>query len=280
MKDKTLKEIGASLPIGIEDASKRLHRNFEIKRWTGRTMRDLGKLRDESKELSMSEHVALVLSVLVNKLGPFDFSAMSRKEQKLVISNMFVGDVFYLYCWSRVQSLGEQLLMEITCPLCRNQFGYEADLGTLLVSFAESIEETFWNYELLDPVTLRGKEVKNLSMGSARWHHVENAQIEGSFDLEGGKLAVVAGSIRGIQGHEQHPLTNMEIDELSGRDIERIISLLDQHHKGPNMKVEVDCPNKVCKTRIARAIDWSYHSFFGASSRFRPSGNSSTESSI
>lgn len=278
-KIMTLGERGPVLPLGIADPSGALHRDLEFRRWTGAVMRDLGKKRGEGRELSMSEHVGLVLSVLATRIGPHDFTTLSRKEQKLVISQMHMGDVFYAYCYARVQALGPQIVLDMACPVCRTEFKFEGDLNQLTLSVAEKIEDARWEYELRDPVEIRGAMVTRLAMGPALWHHVETAQVVNGADIEGGKLAMVAGSIRGAVGREQFPLTSREIDEFSGSDIEGIVGELDEHHIGPDMRVETACPNRICRTKLNQPINWAYHYFFGPSSRSRSSGKSTTGSS-
>lgn len=272
----TLAELGPVLPLGIPDAANTLQRDFDFRRWTGKAMRDLGKLRDDTREINMADHVGLVFSVLAEKMGAHDFQKLKRNEQKAVVSSMFMGDVFYAYCYARVQAMGPELIVDFTCPMCRENFKYKADLNDMNVITARSIEDTYWIYTLEDPVQIRGRDVTELSMGPARWYSVINAQIQGQYDLEGGKLAVAAGAIRGPVGREQYPLAQREIDELSGRDIEGIIAQLDSHYIGPDLRIETQCPNERCKTNIAQMIDWSYNRFFAASSRFLPGGKSTT----
>lgn len=279
LQTTTLADLGPLLPLGIVDSSNVLQRSFEFRPWTGRAMRELGKLRDDTREVNMADHVGLVFSVLAEKLGARDFQKLKRNEQKAVISSMFMGDVFYAYCYARVQAMGPDLIVDFTCPMCRENFKYKANLNEMNVITADSVEDTYWTYTLEDPVQLRGREVTELSMGPSRWNSVVTAQIQGQYDLEGGKLAVVAGAIRGSVGREQFPLAQREIDELSGRDIEGIIAQLDSHYIGPDLRIETQCPNERCKTQIAQMVDWSYNRFFAASSRFLPGGKSTTNSS-
>lgn len=272
----TLLSRGPVLPIGISDGSGNLIKDIEFKRWTGATMRELGKLRETERELSMPEHVGLILSVLATRIGPYDFATLKRDKQKLVVSQMYMGDVFYAYCWARLQSLGPDINMKLSCPICRESFNWIGDLGTVSVTSVESLEKANWRYELSEPVKIRGNEAKALSLGPAKWYTLESAQVAGQLDLEGGKLAIVAGSIRGVEGREGFPLTQSEIDELSGIDIEGIIAEMDEHYIGLDMRVEAQCPRNGCKKTFTSPIDWSYGSFFGASSRSRVSKPSTT----
>lgn len=270
----TLGERGPLLPIGITDTAGQVHREIAFKRWSGGVMRELGRLRGETRELSMSEHVGMVLSVLATKMGPHDFTTMKDDDKKFAIHQMWTGDVFYAYCYARRQSLGAQLVIDMTCPFCRHEFKFDGDLDTLTVVSVDKLDEAYWEYDLEEPVTIRGKKAKTLSMGPAKWFHVATAQIASSLDFEGGKLAMVGGTIRGVKGKEQYPLTTEEVDSLGGLDIENIIGKLDENHIGAELKLDVTCPRQACAKKIVQPIDWGYQSFFGSSSRSRASGNS------
>lgn len=275
----TLASRGPLLSLGIPDSAGTLHKDIAVREWKGKQMRELAKLREESEQLNVAEHVTLVLATLCSQLGPHDFGKMKAKERKLAIAQMFVGDVFHAYLWARYQALGPQLFVRLTCPKCRAEFEFEGDLSTLDLTTADSIEEARWEYELQDPIEIRGGQVDRLLMGPARWYHAEAAQSRGAEDLEGGKLAMVAGTIQGVEGRPDLPLTEGEIDELSGRDIEGIIGALDGHYIGPDMSIETRCERPACRQRIVQAINWSYQDFFGASSRSRDSKKSSIYSS-
>lgn len=276
----TLGELGPVLPLGFsEPGTQSLKRDLVLRRWTGRTMRELGKMREESREIGMPEHVGLVLRILAEKIGPLEFQSLKPNEQKAVISQMWMGDVFYAYIYARVQSLGPELVVDLTCPNCRNEFKFVADLNALTVTTAKCLEDTYWIYTLEDPIVIRGKEVEQLAMGPAHWDAVATAQVAGQHDVEAGKLAVAAGSIRGIAGREQFPLMQNEIDDLTGRDIEGIVARVDEHFVGPDMRIVTRCPGERCKGPISVPIDWSYTRFFSGSSRYLPDGKSSTSSS-
>jgi len=277
--EETLNSRGPVLPIGIADESGVFARDLAFKRWTGATMRELGKKRNAGRELTMSEHIGLILAILATKLGPYDFCELPRDKQKLILSNMYLGDVFYAYAYARLEALGPDIDIDMVCPVCLEQFRFTGDLGEVSVKPIEKIEDSFWTYELEDPIIIRGKEVKEFSMCQAKWHSVETVRSVGKFDAEAGKLAMIRGVIRGVKGREEFPLTEAEIDELSGRDIENIIGLTEEHYFGPDMKISTRCVKDGCGALIENPINWSYGNFFCQSSRSRTSKRSTTSSS-
>lgn len=274
MKEVTLREHGAKLPIGIvgEDGVA-LQKDFAIKRWNARLEREIGRLRQEKKALSMPEHIALVLAVLCERIGPFNFAEMKKvAEKQLAISQMFSGDVFYVYCYIRCQALGSSLGFEVECPSCGEQYSSETDLLDMTSTVADKIDETLWEYELLESFPFREIEANTLKLGPTYWHSLEKAEVEGRLDIEGGKMAMIAGSIRGIKEFpvEVVPVID-ELDEMGKRDIVTIVDELNEHHFGPDMRLFTTCPK--CKADNIQPINWSYQSFFGSSSLSQTRGN-------
>lgn len=279
MKELTLKEQGAKLPIGIVDNDRQVLRDFSIKRWTAKQERELGRLRQENKALSMPDHIALVLAVLCEKIGPYDFSSMKKlAEKKLAISQMFSGDVFYVYCYIRCQSLGSFLGFDVECPACGEKYSSETDLMDMTNIIADNLDETIWEYSLLEPFMFREVEAKTFRVGQTFWHSLEKAEIEGRLDVEGGKMAMLAGAIRSIKEFpaEVQPVIE-ELDDMGKRDIVALVDEMNERHFGPDMRLITQCPK--CKTDNIQPINWSYQSFFGSSSLSQTRGNLSNKSS-
>lgn len=278
MKDVTLKEQGAKLPLGIVDDGGVLRKDFTIKRWTAKQERELGKLRQENKSVSMAEHIALVLSVLCEKIGPYNFLEMKKlAERRLAVSQMFSGDVFYVYCYLRCKALGSFLGFEVECPSCGTKYSSETDLLEMTSTIADKLDDTIWEYTLLDPFSFREVEAKTLTMGQTYWHSIEEAEVEGSLDIEGGKMAMLAGAIRGVKEFpvDVAPILD-ELDEMDKRDIVKIVDEMNEHHFGPDMRLITKCPK--CKSENVQPINWGYQSFFGSSSLSPTRGNSSSKS--
>lgn len=279
MKEITLREQGAKLPIGIVDDSGVLHKDFSIKRWTAKQERELGKIRQENKALTMPEHIALVLSVLCDKVGPHDFTKMDKLAQKqLAISQMFSCDVFYLYCYIRCQSLGSLLSFDVVCPLCGKEYHSETDLLEMTNNVADGVSETLWEYELIEPFEFRGVEIKTLNIGPTYWHSLEKAEVEGRLDIESGKMAMIVGSIRGFKEFTVKDIVPVveELDDMGKRDIVKLVDDMNGKYFGPDMRLFTVCEK--CKNENIQPIDWSYQSFFGSSSLSTKRGSLSSNS--
>ena len=260
----SLSDRGPVLAHGIIGPNGELGRDIQVRPWRLKEERELSALRDKLQNSNMPTYVALVLSHMCSRLGPYDFAPMDSTEKQLIVSQMVMGDVFHAYCWLRMDAIGDELPMDITCPFCRKPFDprFVADLGTLPVKFIEKPEDAYWSFELRSPITVRGKAAKRLMMGQPRWHHV--MKVGDNIDTGIAKTALIQGAVRGIEGIGETALAEAELDELSKRDVEGIIASFDRNFIGPKMSVDASCPR--CKRTMEIPIDWSYGGFFGPSS--------------
>jgi hypothetical protein len=270
IKTTTLGELGPVLPLGIRKDGT-WHKSIVVKKWRLKEERELGRLKEEQRQSSMAQFVAMVLASMADTLGPHNFSSNIKHEEKLLhISNAYIPDVFYAYIWLRVKSLGNELNLNITCPnqRCNHSFPFAADLNTIEVRTAEKIEDAMWDYDLKEPFTIRGNAVKGFQFGPPRWSVMEGMKGIGSANTGGAKAELILGSIQNIVKEngetEQLALAMHELDEMCKTDIERITKDLDVHAIGPEMAVDGKCPK--CGQEFKSAINWGYDNFFGISS--------------
>ncbi len=271
IKKITLEQLGMVMPIGIATPDGSYSKSFSMKRWRMKEERELGELRDQNRDSSVGQFVASVLSFMCTSIGTNDFDKMKSTEKIVHISQMYVGDVFYIYTWLRIKSLGSQLKLDIKCPNCSNKFKFTADLNTVEVDVCEKAEDAFWDYKLREPFEIRGRLVTELRMGPPKWITLENMKGIGGLNTGAAKAGMIIGSIINIVDWKDSngkpmpvALAMAELDEMSKADIEKITSLMDKNAVGPNMSIEGECPR--CRYNYNMAIDWSYDNFFGISS--------------
>lgn len=262
-----LKEFGPILPLGI-DENGILVRDLAVKRWTFKQEKELGELKEENSDVNLGRYVSMVLATMCTRLGPYDFEKMDFNQKILTISQMWAGDVLYAYCWLRYKSLGKEIGMTIQCPhpSCNNKIDYVADMETMEISHYDSLDDFLWDYELKEPFEIRGEEVNGFVIRPMRWNTYEtitNDSYGGEGDI---KSKVILNSIHSILGKgEQTILAENEIEEMGKKDIELIPKAIEEKNLGPDLSVEVKC-NK-CRNKFVHQISWSYHDFFGSSSR-------------
>jgi len=267
--ETTLVERGANLPLGILNDEGAWATDIAVRPWRMKEEKALGKLRDENRNINFAQYVSMVLAVMCSRLGPHDFNSIEDMAKRRVhIGQMWLGDVFYAYCWLRYRSLGSELALDITCPFssCGNQFAYYADLRTLEVSTAKKLEDTYWEYTLRDPFEIRGKEATGFVFGPMRWSSLESmGSVVTEFNQGAQKAEAIRFSIHKLKGSSENiALADGELDDMSKYDIEAITAKIDTNSIGPNMAIEDNCPK--CRRKFRMTIDWTYENFFGISS--------------
>jgi hypothetical protein len=277
----TLKELGARLPLGMADiASGDLFRALSMRRWTLKTEKQLGKLRDEHRREGHGRFVSMVVASLYEKLGNLVLGDLSEggtgsKASRShwhgalgAISQMWFGDVLYAWIWLRRQIIGPHLDMQLQCTHCRSLVAMQADLDTLDVRTVDKLADAYWKYTLQVPFEVRGKLVEQLEVGPARWHVMEAESKNADVDLGALKSSIIFSSIRSVVGQEEIALVESEIENMDKVDVETLTSAIDATAVGPDMKIEAYCSK--CRTDFEQALQWSYDRFFGVSGRSAP----------
>lgn len=264
-KPQTMAERGPVLPLGIGDTGGTLHQDLSVRPWRMKEERELGALRDEHKSANLAEYVSMVLATMCTRLGPHDMDGMKFAERRLVIGQMFMADVFYAYVWLRIQALGADLPIKFNPRWSAEAVTVHADLNTVEVVSAKSVEEASWQYELKNPIEIRGVEVTEFKLAPPRWSTLESIEAIGGGSNDTGlqKSALIRSSVvecEGISGSLM--LTDSELDELTKLDIETLTRLMDDKNLGPVMVVE----GKHRGNPYRVPIDWGYDSFFAISS--------------
>lgn len=262
----TLAELGATLPLGTCDNTGNWGRKLLTRRWRMKEERALGDLRDQTANRNIAFFLSSVIAEMYQEIGPHKFDPMSVAARRALISQMYMGDVFYAYIYLRVQALGHLLSTRLQCPTCGRLFNYDADLNTLSVKTVEALQDSKWTYRLKHPFEIRGKQVSTLIMGPARWYSIEQTQGDtGRFNSGAAKFGAIFGSIHEVPELGEVQLAEHEIDEMDKVDIEALSDLVDKHSIGAEMMIEDRCPR--CGSQFNIPLDWGYESFFSNSSR-------------
>jgi hypothetical protein len=268
----TIGEYGDKLPIGILDRDGRLHKDIVCKPWKTRDERELGKKL--ASDAGMIEHVPLVVANMCSRIGPHNMDTIPDGEKSVILSTMYMADVFYAYTLLRTKTMGHRLQLQVSCPRahCGATFPYTGDLRTTEVMAVEDIDSILRKVDLEDPITIRKKHVTHFMLAAPKWSVMD--QGKGSINEADIKAYVLQGTIVGIND-DQEPvsLTLNEIDELSKRDFEGLQENINKNFLGPKMGLEGKCTPEVCErfrhggVEFKLPIDWNYRNFFGGSSR-------------
>lgn len=263
----TLGELGMKLPIGVRDQDGNLNKSFSTRPFKTRDEKILGKLK--KNHMSMAEYVSLVVAHLCSSIGGIELNQDEEVELRASrLSQLYMGDIFYVYCWLRHEAMGDKLSLRFGCPTCQKVLPFQGDLKSVEVKKAENIEALRWEYELQDPITVRGEKVTKFQMSSPKWMTAIGAKgKEGD-----AKASAVRGSVIALNDSvDAFTLMESEVDELSKRDLETVCAEIDERFFGPNMAIEGKCGPEVCPSgggvEFRAAINWDYDSFFSGSSK-------------
>lgn len=267
----TVGDYGERLPVGIlKDGI--LHKDISIKRWNTKGERELGA--KVASDASIAEYVSVIVANMCTHLGPHNMDELDDGEKSLIVSTMYMADVFYAYTLIRIKAMGPRLRTMIKCPRpgCSVEFPYVGDLNTTDVVAVENIDDILWTYNLEEPIEIRKKTVTKFQMAYPKWTIMQEQR--GNTNEGEVKAHTILGAVVGLEDEETPViLTINEIDELSKIDYEGILEGINENYLGPKMAIEGECTKEVC-TRFKRGgekfvfpIDWSYKNFFGSSSR-------------
>lgn len=263
VKQVSLPELGPTLPIGVDGSA---DRSMSFKRWNLRVEKELGEKRKAVPNANLGEWASILLSEMATKIGPHDFTQMKEAERRLALSQMYMQDVLYAYLYLRYAAMGASLKIDMECPYHEYSFVWPGDLSTLMVRTIDKLEAACWNFELQEPTVIRNKPRKRFHCGPVRWHAIEEAQLGRRVNQGQMKAIMIHASILKVDD-EEIALAEHELDEMTKLDLERHIAEIDRYAVGPDLSLDVRCPDKKCDRRFRTSLDWSYDTFFAISSR-------------
>lgn len=263
----TMGALGATLPIGILAPGGNLSKTFANRPWRMKEEREIGDLREKNAEANMGQYVTMVLSIMLTEVGQHKFDSMKEHERRMVIAQMFLPDVFYMYMYLRRVSVGSKLEFEPRCPNCAKTFPFFGALDTLEVTTVNDFKSSQWHYDLTTPIEIRGKPVTGFLMGPPRWNAFESVNSSGGINSRLNTAAVKFSMIRAaiylVDGLGEVALADHELDELTKKDLEIMSRKIDLETVGPNMVLEGECP--ACSRAFKLPIEWASEDFFAAS---------------
>jgi hypothetical protein len=268
----TLGELGTNLPVGIAagDSAPRV-RPFRLRPFNMKLEKELAKVRERMKQNAKGNtggsFVRTALAMMVQTIGPHNFDAMKVPERELVINQLSMPDVIYMYFYARHNALdSEPVLMNIGCSSCKTQYRWFGDLASMDVKVLDDKAAITRTYELRDPLTIRGKTCKILTLGLIKWDSFCQPAFANQDSLQS---AAITASIHGIVGFDQalgtFQLLDTDLDEMTKVDMNRLSANIEEYTPGPQMDITPQCP--VCKHEQRMMLDWSWDNFFSRSAQ-------------
>jgi len=264
VRKTTLAKLGPTLPIGIYGSDGKLHRDLRHSKWVLKHDKLISRLRREYQAANQFMWASVVVAAMYEQIGHHNMSDMKLEQKLAIISGMFFGDVMYAYMWLGRNTIGGNILLNLPCNRCFKIIEkFPADLDTLEVMVCSDPTIERWSHDLNEPLTMGEMKIHSLELGPPMWSPLETAGDEEGLSEAETKAALIQGALQPVDGMQ---VTEEMLDEgLTKPDFEDLVTGINDNHIGPNLKVEDNCP--LCKRDFVSAIDWSYDSFFGASSR-------------
>lgn len=268
---KTIAELGSNLPVGIGIAGAPRVRPFRVRPYKMKQEKALARLRDEAKGNSIGTFVADALSLMLQTVGPHNFDTMKDGERQLVINQMCMPDVLYMYMYLRYAALGDEpVVMLVRCPSCSTEYRWYGDLGSMDVKVVESETADLTRpYELRDEMQFRGKTATKLKLGLIKWDTFGRPEFQNRGSMQG---AAITASIVGVDGFDTIPGTFQvsldELDDMSKFDMSGLTRDIENNTPGPQLDITPECP--ACQHKQRMMLDWGWDSFFARSARPSP----------
>ena len=268
-----LSKYGRKLPIGIiettPDGTKKLVKDFNVVKLDWKKEREVSSTWKEiskNAESSILDYILCVLACTVESIGGIDFKKHSVERRMYILGEMYSGDVFYMYAYLRVMSIGPEFHFEnVRCPSCNNVIvDYPADLSSLEVVAQSEIERITQTVTLRDGFRLGGEIRKKITLQPASFRVLAKAKFDDDAQFFSDVFQSTCVNIDGVDGGV---LTEEEIEQMSPYDLALVRSKNDWLAGGIDWSIDVVCPK--CKSEFNRIIDWRYGNFFSLSSRLR-----------
>lgn len=268
----TLGELGFKLPVGAHRGGT-LVKDLAMRPWRTREERELGRMK--KPKMGFAQYVSMILCYMCTRFADSDWSeapdlndkrSKTVDERRVQLGRMYMGDILHAYVLLRREALGPELVTNITCTSCNHAFKFDGDLNSVEVGVVDSPEALEWNYKLITPVKIRGKDVASFRMSAPLWAPIEAVSATNTMNEAVGKITALRASIVGLND-DPSPilLTDTEMDDLTKRDLEALATQVDDNFVGPNMSLEGECPS--CDAPFRSQINWRYEDFFSISSR-------------
>jgi hypothetical protein len=273
-----LKDLGKKLPIGLLEVVDRggkteeiLQKDFDVIAIDWNVERDISETWKKIRRqpgVSVLDYIVCVLVHTVTSLAGMNFRKHKPERRMAILNNMFGGDIFYMYTWARIMSLGEIFTLKgVECQSCPNIFDYPVDLNTLDVGVRNDPKSLYKSVTLRDGFEISGEVRRQVKMRPSTFISLSHAPDENEAEMF---AAMIKDAVVGIEGlPDGSTMTDSDIHRLSKWDMSILSESVDLVAGGPLWHIEGNCQR--CNSEFEQLIDWRYTNFFRQSSRFRVS---------
>jgi hypothetical protein len=259
-KKKLLKDWGMQLPIGMPGMG---DRSFSFRRYMLDEEVKIAEFK-QSKQVTLGRYVAQILAHMLTSLGGQDYSKMEASAKVAALLKMYAADVLYMYYWLRIEGMGEFMDWDMQCSRCESSFVFESDFNTMEVQVVEEGMDLVWDYETKRGFQLGDKLFKVLTMHSPYWAIYDSAEFKGEINNALATAAVIRSSIVAADGEPVGIVDATLRKGMHKYDYEHLGKFMDKRMGGPQMTLELDCPD--CKRKINEIVPWMHPDFLSITS--------------
>jgi len=284
MKITTVRELGAQLPVGFPQQDGTLAKAFTLRPYKSRIDRHIGLWEEANRDqfgtdqgMQLAMKVAKFVSLIVESVGGKQLTLTedgnSPEEREVEIAQWAFADVLYVYFYARLNSLGDQMSVDVACPSCNREYtGDDSlvfDLRDADVRLIEKPSEMDFWYKMKRPFRLRDKKTvcEQVRIAPMRWVTMQQPGVLSGSAMGQLGYRMLADCICGINGNASQPydFTDHEMDEMEKIDRVAIDKLAERVGGGLDLRVTVKCDNKDCQQPITNPLNWTWDHFFGES---------------
>lgn len=265
----TLVEYGRKLPVGIVSTNNgtiTLDKSFDLGKLDWTTEREIGRYWTKTRDdVGFGEYISTVLAHTITNIGKTDVTKLKINHRIEILKNMFVGDVFYMYAYLRLMSMGKDLkLSGLRCvsEKCGKRFDYTVDVGTMGVVTIDDATKLEKKIELQDGFDLANDHQSTLIVRPPTWESMCDSKIALSTQ-DGFETSFLTSVVQIGDLSRGAVFTDADFTKMTKTDIEICREIHNRFYTGPMWIIEGQCP--VCGEEFTFLIDWQYSNFFARS---------------
>lgn len=263
----SLAERGKRLPIGVlnesPDKEPSFDKRFDVIPLSWNIEKAIGRTWTKARNgLTVSEYLGSILAFTVTKVGDCDMAKLKVDERMNKLNSLFVADVFYMYAYLRLISMGKELtLNNIQCLGCDHRFNFIADVSSMGISVLDDPKKFELEVKLQDGFDLLGHHRDTLVLRPQTW---DSLNISGGSSVSDVLEMSIVNSVVEVKGIPRSPaLLQNNFNSFTKTDIEIIKDAIEKIPLGPRWHIEGVCPK--CGEHFFFRLDYMYESFFARS---------------
>lgn len=261
VKLPSIVEYGKRLPVGIIQ-NNILNKEFDLKKLTWGIEKNISAMMmtpEYRRTESIGKYIATILAHTVTNVGGTDITNFTYDKKIRLFNSMYQGDIFYMYAYLRLISVGHEMWMKNAQCINNNNhvFDYCLDVSSLKVLHIERPEQLKHTFELHDGIIIEKEAKKRVTIVPQRWEAIDLAV--GTSEMEMFEKMFLS-SLDSIEGMPDIDLPEHKLENITKTDMNIIKNNLDTKMMGPIWSIEIKCPQ--CNQRMFHSVNWMFDDFF------------------